>query len=82
MSIAQSSRRQAEQALVHERESLVLSNHDEKTPCFLCGDAIGDGPSIMWAGFGGPIWMHPKCALDLSVRLIRDYHEWDKDART
>lgn len=81
MSIARSSRQQAEEALEYERASLVLSNHDEKTPCFLCGDAIGDGQLIMWAGFGFSIWMHPQCALDLSVRLIRDYHEWQKDAR-
>lgn len=33
----------------------------EIAPCFLCGKRITD-PAIMWAGEGGAIYFHARCA--------------------
>lgn len=43
-------------------------------PCFYCGRTTGD-PSIFWLGRTGSIILHPQCAIDVTIRLLRDVHE-------
>ena len=43
--------------------------------CFYCFQPITAGIAVNWMGYGGNIFMHPACALDFSVRFMRDIHE-------
>lgn len=43
--------------------------------CFYCGKATSD-PAIHWMGFPMDIFLHPGCCVDLSIRLLRDVHQW------
>jgi hypothetical protein len=47
-----------------------------KRVCFYCHKKVLF-PRIEWMGNDATIFLHPQCALDLSVRLIRDFHEFD-----
>ena len=46
--------------------------------CFYCGDAV-QYPNILWHGSkkgeGTDIFLHPLCARNLSIRLLRDVWE-------
>lgn len=42
--------------------------------CFYCYGATED-PAIIWAGSTGEIFLHPACAAELTIRLIRDVYE-------
>ena len=55
--------------------------------CFYCGDAL-DSLSIQWEGWtpranngatfrGNEIILHPGCVVELTIRLLRDVHEWE-----
>lgn len=43
-------------------------------PCFYCDTPLTD-PAVRWIGATGVITLHPRCVLDLFVRLARDVHE-------
>jgi hypothetical protein len=45
--------------------------------CFYCGRALAD-PAITWHGETGDIWMHPGCAVDLTIRLHSDLHDYQR----
>ena len=42
--------------------------------CFYCYAPLSD-PAIFWMGATGDLYLHPRCVLDLFVRLARDVHE-------
>ena len=58
-------------------------NYSGRFVCTHCGHEIAADPFIAWlVSFGvgkardaGHIFLHPACALDLCVRMIRDVHE-------
>lgn len=39
----------------------------------------GKGPQKVYSG--KEIFMHAECAKDLSIRLLRDYHEYDQNRK-
>jgi hypothetical protein len=43
------------------------------TPCFYCAGLVLD-VCIQWRG-EGEIMLHPACAVDLCLRILRDVHE-------
>lgn len=54
--------------------------------CFICGKNLGEGYSIRWQGPRRldsdksrvpEIFMHPCCATELVLRLVRDLHEFE-----
>ena len=69
--------------------SVICHNHDclpghgpsdwteahlrEPLTCFLCGERVCP-PLIEWSGCGATIALHPACAVDLTIRLMRDVH--------
>ncbi len=42
--------------------------------CFYCRGSTTD-PGITWMGATGEIFLHPSCAVELVIRLLRDVHE-------
>ncbi len=50
------------------------------TACFYCYKPI-DGPLVSWLGDSAEILLHPQCAIDLCIRLMRDVHEWQCSPR-
>lgn len=51
----------------------------DRIRCFHCGDFMTD-PAIVWRGgaiegIGIQIMLHPRCAIDFMIRLMRDVHE-------
>jgi hypothetical protein len=42
--------------------------------CFYCYKPLSD-PAVHWMGHEAHIYLHPRCVLDLFVRLARDVHE-------
>ncbi len=50
--------------------------------CFYCGERLDD-LSIGWNGWlpdsmdGVYIALHPGCVAELTIRLLRDVHEWE-----
>jgi hypothetical protein len=55
-----------------ETSGLIITANDQR--CFLCGKATDD-PSVMWSGFTDDIFLHAECAVEMSLRLLRDVHE-------
>jgi hypothetical protein len=54
-----------------EAETVFMSPSDH---CFYCGNPLGDD-LVYWRGSdenSTQIWMHPKCACELSQHLIKD----------
>ena len=51
-----------------------------KQECFFCGKRAGY-PSVVWIGFGAEITLHPKCVVELTIRLYRDLHEIECKAK-
>ncbi len=51
----------------------VIVTAEEET-CFYCGNPTFD-PAIVWSGFGGKIFLHPACCVELGIRVLRDVHE-------
>jgi hypothetical protein len=47
--------------------------------CFYCLTPLSD-PAVHWMGAAGDIYLHPRCVLDLFVRLARDVHECERPA--
>lgn len=45
--------------------------------CFFCHELIAEDPAILWMG-STEIYLHPKCTVELTVRLLRDLHEIEK----
>jgi len=45
----------------------------EGESCFYCGNPTGD-PAVVWSGFGGEIFLHPACCVELAIRVLRDVH--------
>ncbi len=43
--------------------------------CFYCDHHI-DGAAVEWSGHNATILLHPKCVMDLCIRLFRDVHQW------
>ena len=43
--------------------------------CFYCSRAIVHHPYIDWMGDGSTIFLHPGCAVDLAIRVLKDVHE-------
>ncbi len=46
----------------------------EEQVCFFCGMVIR-AVAIFWMGAGAELWLHPGCAVELTIRLFRDVHE-------
>jgi len=42
--------------------------------CFYCRDSIVELPYISWIGTTD-VFLHPACAIELSLRLLRDVHQ-------
>jgi hypothetical protein len=55
-----------------EKSGLIITADDQR--CFLCGETTAD-PSVMWSGFSADIFLHPECAVEITLRLGRDVHE-------
>jgi len=55
-----------------EKSGLIITADDQR--CFLCGKATAD-PSVLWSGFSTDIFLHPECAVEMSLRVLRDVHE-------
>ena len=61
-------------------DQLTLGN--ENQGCFYCGAPI-ERPFIEWHGQNAnrknfeTIHLHPECCLELTIRLLRDFHEWE-----
>ena len=51
------------------------------TRCFFCGRGI-EGTVIAWWGSGSDVHLHPKCTVELAIRLLRDVHEVEHSERT
>ncbi len=51
------------------------------TPCFYCQYPLS-GMVIAWWGNGADVYLHPKCTVELSIRLLRDIHEVEHQTRT
>lgn len=45
--------------------------------CFYCGSPTAD-PAIMWGGMTGEIFLHYECAVDFTIRIMRDIHQLQK----
>jgi hypothetical protein len=58
-----------------EKPGLIITADDQR--CVLCGEATDD-PSVMWSGFSADIFLHPECAVEMSLRLGRDVHELER----
>lgn len=58
----------------NERGVTAPDETDTYNGCFFCYEAISY-PAVFWMGSGGRIYLHPRCALELLVRLLRDVHE-------
>lgn len=52
----------------------------EGETCFYCGSPLHD-PALYWMGATGDMYLHPGCWVDLSARLYRDLHEWQRQSR-
>ena len=63
--------------IAYDEESISFAEHDE---CFYCYQKL-DFPWIEWHGHESGkdgfsvIALHPRCAVDLSIRILRDVHE-------
>jgi hypothetical protein len=50
--------------------------------CFYCGELVHD-PAVVWRGRTdceqclGNICLHPVCAVEFCLRILRDVHEWE-----
>jgi len=55
-----------------EKSGLIITADDQR--CFLCGEATAD-PSVMWSGFSEDVFLHAACAVEMTLRLMRDVHE-------
>jgi hypothetical protein len=42
--------------------------------CYYCIDDL-TSPFIVWQGGGDPVALHPRCVVELSIRLLRDVWE-------
>ena len=51
---------------------IILTAHGEI--CFYCGKATED-PAIVWVGSTAEIILHPRCAVELTLRISRDVHQ-------
>jgi hypothetical protein len=56
------------------RSGVIITAEDQH--CFHCGATVVD-PGIMWSGFSDDVFLHPACALELTIRLMRDVHEYE-----
>ncbi len=36
----------------------------------------------MWWGEGADLYLHPECTVELSIRLLRDVHEIERENQT
>jgi hypothetical protein len=57
-----------------EKPGLIITAADQC--CFLCGEATDD-PSVLWSGFSADIFLHAECAVEMTLRLMRDVHEFE-----
>ncbi len=50
--------------------------------CYHCGQEVRD-PAIEWLGtsdwdqHAAKIYLHPVCAVEFCLRVLRDVHEWE-----
>lgn len=51
------------------------------TPCFYCHQRL-HGAVVMWWGEGADLYLHPECTVELSIRLLRDVHEIERNRQT
>lgn len=51
------------------------------TPCFYCHQRL-QGSVVMWWGEGADLYLHPECTVELSIRLLRDVHEIERNTQT
>jgi len=57
-------------------ENVPCPGHIWEGPCFFCGEEV-EGDLIGWMGQTGPdLILHPTCAVNLMIRLMRDVHEY------
>jgi hypothetical protein len=51
---------------------------DDICECFYCGAAVSP-PLIEWLGLGGhgATYFHAECAVEFTIRLMRDVHEYE-----
>jgi hypothetical protein len=54
------------------KSGLVITADEQR--CFLCGEATAD-PAVLWSGFSEDVFLHPACAVEMTIRLLRDVHE-------
>ena len=69
---------------IHRRKDVPQSVHPWDKPglpytsgsnqCFHCDTPIRSARAIEWMGSGGSIYLHPDCAVDLMIRIMRDVH--------
>ena len=62
-------------AIIHEGDEYDTYFITNGWPCFYCHKPL-TFPSVQWRGANiDPAVMHPKCVLELTIRLFRDLHE-------
>lgn len=49
----------------------------ESHPCFYCGEALNADPAIEWLGQKAQIFFHAECAVEFTLRMFRDVHQWE-----
>jgi hypothetical protein len=70
---------------VHRPDSLPQGTHpwdkhsqdspDRSDRCFFCGEGFWAPRRVVaWFGYGYTLWLHPECAVNLMLRLMRDVH--------
>ena len=59
-------------SITHFKQKDIFSHRGEE--CFYCLKEITDKRALCWRGVDH-IYLHPKCFIELTTRLFRDYHE-------
>jgi hypothetical protein len=49
----------------------------EDHPCFYCGEDLNADPAIEWLGQKAQIFLHAECAIEFTLRMFRDVHQWE-----
>ena len=58
----------------HSDPDAFLPNSFLQARCYYCAAHLGS-PFVMWMGAGEPLALHPRCVVELSIRLLRDVHQ-------
>ena len=60
--------------VVDEKWVKEFPGYPEPEPCYYCYRSIEQLPYIEWRG-GPTLYLHPECAVEWTIRLLRDVHQ-------